>query len=282
MANETETGNLQLFSEYISGSIVPVFRARNVIKDLITVEELPSGSTSKKFVKRGGHTAAVVAESGSASASERTDTAATLTVQKGVVYYKPTIESIDFSREDELQVHRDEAVKALLTKFEVDALALGSGFSQSVGSTGVDITPAVFRQAAYLAGLTDAPAPLSAFLHNTQLYDLGDDVATSTALYHSGGNDASVTNAQSNAVKPMPSLFGVPIYATNNVESINTAADWSGLVCSKYAIAAIWNPDFRVLIEPKAQTGTYEIAISMYYQVGELVDSAGCQIVSDQ
>jgi hypothetical protein len=114
------------------------------------------------------------------------------------------------------------------------------------------------------------------------LYDLGDDVATSTALYHSGGYDASVTNAQSNAVKAMPSLFGVPIYATNNVKSINASADWAGLVCSKFAIAGIWNPDFKVLIETDATNLIYKISIAMYYQVGELVDSAGAQIVSDQ
>lgn len=282
MANETETGNLILFSEYISGSIVPYFRARNVIAPLVTMEELASGSTSKKFVKRDGHDAYVVAQSGSVTASERTDTAVTLTVQKGVVHYKPSVEAIDFSREDQLAVERDQAIQALLTKLEVDLLALGSGFSQSVGSTGVDITPAVFRQGAYLAGLTDTPEALNAFLHNTQLYDLGDDVATSTALYHSGGNDASVTNAQTNVAKPLPSLFGVPIYATNNVESINTNADWSGLICSRNAIAAIWNPDFKVMITPNSTNLTYEISIWMYYQVGELVDSAGCQIVSDQ
>jgi hypothetical protein len=281
MALETETGNLVLFTDYISAQVVPFFRARNVIKNFITVEELASGSVSKKFQKNGGHTADVVAQSGTATASERTDTATTLTVQKAMVYYKPSIESVDFSREDELRRHRDEAVNALLTKFEVDALALSAGASQSVGSTGVDLTPAVFRNGAFLAGLTDTPEPLNAFLSNTQLYDLGDDVATSTALYHSGGNDASVANAQSNVAKPLPSLFGIPIYATNNVPTANASADYSGLICSKNFICAIWNPDFKVLATEVPSNGTYEISISMYYQVGELVDSAGCRLLSN-
>jgi hypothetical protein len=280
MANEIETGNLVLFDAYISANIAPYFRAKNVMSNLITIEELPAGSTAKKFVVRGSHSASVVAQSAQASKSEKTDTSVSLTVQKAVVFYTPTKEAINFSRENEMQVQAEEAAAACATKFEVDALALANGLTASVGSTGVDLTPAVFNEACYKARLTGNPGDLGAALHNTQVYDLRDDLIASSAVVYN--TDNSIVSAQNRPSGLVGTLFGVPVYETKNTESINAAADWAGLVCSKYAIAAILNPQFEVESVLNVEYALVETAVRMYYQVGEWVDAAGCYIVSDQ
>jgi hypothetical protein len=277
----TQTSDLVLFSEAIAGGIVPVFRSKLFVRNFITIADLPGGTKNETFAKRGDHTANTVAEAGTAPVSDRSDASVTLTVQKSVVRYQPTIESIDFSREDEMRVHRDEAASALYDKFEKDVLSLSTGASQSVGTTDTDLTVGVFRQAAFLAGLNEAPAPLVSMIHNVQLNDLGSDVANTDKVYYSGGNDSSVVNAQSNIAKPTPSLLGIPIYASNHNATINSGADYSGIVCSKYALCAIWNEQFGVMIEPKAGTLIYDISVYGYNQAGELDDSSMCEIVSD-
>lgn len=281
MANETEYANLTNVAAYISANVHEYDRPLVVAHNLITHQVLERGTDSWKFRNRGSLSAAVVAESGTGTKSEYTETAVTLQLQKAMVYFEPTHEARRSAAENVMDLLMAEAGRALMQKFEVDALGLANGFSQSAGSTGVNLTVAVFREAVYKASVNDNPDLVSAVLHAVQIADLGDAiVAASAAYYTSEGHD--VTKAQTSRSAYVGTLMETPIYRSNNVESINTAADWAGAVFSPKAIAAIKGSTYSTYITPVPSKATYEVSVVMDYQVGEWVDLHGCYIVSDQ
>lgn len=281
MANETEYGNITQVAAYVSANVAPHFRSASIMLPLITVQPLQPGSSSFKFNQKGSLSMSVVAESAEATKSEYSESAVTLTLQKGVVYFEATHELQRYSDRDMIAELTAEAGVAAGEKFDTDALALFDGFSNSVGSTGVDLTPAVFKQAAYTARLNKVPGGVVAVLHPTQTSDIEDDIlASSAVVYGDSAANQQVLNQQPAQVRG--SFLGVPIYETTLTESINTGADWSGAIFNKHAICSIYSPQFSVNIAPDVSKSTREVALIMDYQVGEWVDAAGCGIVSDQ
>lgn len=282
MANETEYANITQVAAWVSANTAPHFRAASVMLPLITTETLRPGSKSFKFTQKGSLSMSVVAESSAASKSEYTETAVTLALQKGVVYWELTHEIEEYSDRAMLTELTQEAGQAAAEKFDTDALALLDGFSNSVGSTGVDLTPAVFKQAAYIARLNDNPASLTAVLHPTQTSDIEDDILTSTAVVYGNPELQQLLSQQRPMGGYRGTFLGVPIFETTNAEGINTNADWSGAIFSRYALAAIVGSGFKFTVSPNVPNSTREASLIMDYQVGEFVDVAGCGIVSDQ
>ena len=171
------------------------------------------------------------------------------------------------------------AGEAIARKVDTDILGLGDGFSNSVGSTGADLSPAVFAAAAYTLDLNDVPGMRSALLHPIQTQDIRDDIIASTAVVYN--SESELFNMQMKERNYQGSLFGIPIFNSTLVESINTNADRSGIMMTPWAIALTAAPTVQVLQGVNVQSGLNELNVIMYYQVGEFKDAAGVQIVSD-
>lgn len=281
MANETEYGNLNQIAAYIAANVKEYDRPFAVTNGLITFEPLQKGSKSKKFTNKGNLTAYVVAESGAATKSEYTETSVTLTLQKAVVFFEPTHEAEAYSDKDLMSELLVEAGNALTQKFEIDALGLFNGFSQSSGSTGVDLTVAAVKEAIYKAQLNDNPDDVAVVLHATQIHDLGSAIIAATGSFFTSESH-DLAKAQT-AQNPLVGYFlGTPVYRSNNVESINTAADWGGAAFSKKAIAAIKGASYSAMAAQDPQYSTFKMSLIMDYAVGEWDDLSGCLITSDQ
>lgn len=281
MANETEYGNFVQVAAYVSAHVHEYDRPLLVTENLVTHQSLERGSSSWKFRNRGNYTAEVVAESGSATKQEYTETSVTLTLQKAMVYFEPTHEASRYNDENALDILTQEAAKALMQKYEQDVLGLANGFTATAGSTGVDLAVAVFREAVYKAQLNDNPDLVSAVLHATQIYDLGTAIVTASGTYYTN-KDHDVVKAQTSQSAYVGTLMETPIYRSNNVESINAGADWAGAVFSPKAIASIKGDNYEVYMVDVPQKATKEMSLVMDYQVGEWVDAHGAYIVSDQ
>lgn len=281
MANETEYGNLNQIAAYVAANVKEYDRPFAITDGLISFEPLQRGSKSKKFTTKGSLTAYVVAESGAATKSEYTETSTTLNLQKAVVFFEPTHEADAYSDRDLMDELLVEAGNALTQKFEIDTLGLFNGFSQSAGSTGVNLTVAVVKEAIYKASLNDNPDDVAVVLHATQVNDLGDAVIAATgSFFTTEGHD--VTKAQTSKNPLVGYFLGTPIYRSNNVESINTAADWAGGAFSKKAIAAIKGSSYSAMAAQDPQYSTFKMSLIMDYAVGEWDDLSGCYIISDQ
>ena len=281
MGSETEYGNLNQIAAYVAANVKDYYRPFAITNGLITSEALQRGSKSKKFTNKGNLTAYVVAESGAATRSEYTETSVTLTLQKAVVFFEPTHEADAYSDRDLMNELLGEAGLALTQKFEIDALGLINGFSQTAGSTGVNLTVAAAKEAVYKAQLNDTPDLVSLVLHATQINDLGDAIIASSApFFTTQGHD--VTVAQTSQKAFVGNFLGTPVYRSNNVESVNTGADWAGGAFSPKAIAAIQGSSFTAMAAPDPEYSTFKMSLIMDYAVGEWDDLSGCYLVSDQ
>jgi hypothetical protein len=79
----------------------------------------------------------------------------------------------------------------------------------------------------------------------------------------------------------MGTLHGVDIFTDTNVPTANTAADRAGGFFVKnytFGMATKWN--LRVELERDASLRATEIVVTANYGVGELVDAAGCPVVT--
>lgn len=280
MANETEFSNFTTVAAYVAANVAPHFRDSVVTEPWITVEEPTPGSSSKKFNQRGSLTANVTSESAAATKSEYTENSVTLTLQKAVVYVELSHEAESYQSGSKLQELVSEAGMACAEKFDADALALAAGFSTSVGSTGVDSANTDIKTAAYNLRLAKQIGQIAAFLHPTQVNNIGDDIIASTTVVHGTPGFQELLDMQPKSFEGR--YLGIPIFSSTNVPSANANADWLGLMCSKYAIAALKKPTFTVNVGYNVASSLHELAVIMDYQVGEWQDEAGVGILGDQ
>lgn len=168
---------------------------------------------------------------------------------------------------------------ALSDKIDTDLAALFSGFSSSVGSTGVNITEANFLEAIYTLEVADAPKPYVSVLHPIQVHDLRTALATSTGALHSLMRSGDLN---SNTKGFAYNLYNVDVYESTNVATANTAADRCGAMFSKgQALGVVWKKAANTELQRDASARGTEVVVTSCYGVGELVDAYGVKIVTD-
>ena len=283
MANETEYSNFTKVAAYVAANSAPAFVASSIMRNLIAVEAPAPGSNAKLFNKKGTLSMSVVAESASATKSEYTETATTVTLQKGVVYFDLTHEAERFTGGNRLQELAEEAGRAAARKYDTDVMAMFDGFSQVVGSTGVDVTVAVFRQAAYTLDLGNAAGDGAFVAHPTAIFDLGTSLIGATGtVWGNAGMDPSILSAKKAQAGFKGFFLNLPVYSSTLTESINTGADWSCACLTPYAIASLLVTPFEVDAMKDIPTSLKQASLIMDYGLAEWNDTAGVGILADQ
>ncbi len=282
MANETENSNFIQVAAFVSANAAPHFRAASIAEKLITVDNVPAGSDSTLFKNRGSLSMSTLAESTDASTSEYTETSIQLDFVKGVTYVELSDEAEEFQSENRLQLLAEEAGRAAADLFDTSAFALFSGFSQSTGLTGVDVTVAAIKQALYKLDLANAVGKRTVVLHPTAAYDAFGAVLTATGTIYGTGLANAVQNGQEKNTGFIGDFLNVPFYQSTNVPSINAGADWGCAAFTPYAIGAIKRPNLKIKIGYNVKKLVHEMAVVMYFDVGEWKDTAGCLVLADQ
>jgi hypothetical protein len=171
---------------------------------------------------------------------------------------------------------------------------LSSGFSNFVGSTGVDLTVAKFYDAIFSLQLT-ANDSFMAILHPQQINDLMSSLRSETGP----GQYLAATQEQVNAKGPgyRGSLFGVELFGSTQVITANSGADYLGMMFSRGAIGyatgsaapvrgageVILPAGTPIVVElaRSAEAGLSTIVGSAFVGVAELDDARGVGILSD-
>jgi hypothetical protein len=170
--------------------------------------------------------------------------------------------------------------------------ALSTGFSTSVGSTGVDLSVTTFYNAIFALQL-QANENMTAVLHNQQFNDLMSSLRSESGPGQYLQNTQAALEAKAPGSKGF--LFGVEVITSNTCPAINTNADYSGLMFSRGAIGLatataapivgsttiIPQSPIVVEIERTAAAATSTLVATAYAGVAELDDARGVQIVSD-
>jgi hypothetical protein len=255
------------------------------------------GSTSVQIpvVSWGADAMASVAENASVSNTALTTAAATCTLARQAIRRQISDLAQATSQGVPLDVSVDSIaadMSAAWAKRGTTMLtALASGFSNSVGSTGVDLTVATFYNAIFQLQLLANVGPFVAVLHNQQYNDLMSSLRSETGpgQYTTGAQMSLM--AQSAGAKA--ELFGVQVFTSNTVA--NNGVDYTGMMFAPNAIAMATAsvapiigstttspaPEVTVEFERDASNGSSIIVGSILAGVVEVDDSKGVAILSD-
>lgn len=255
------------------------------------------GSTTVQIpvISWGADAMASVAENASVSNTALTTAAVTCTLARQAIRRQIS----DLAQATATGVPLDVTLESIATDFSQAWLkrgttmitALASGFSNSVGSTGVDLSVTNFYAAIFQLQLTANAGQFVAVLHNQQINDLMSSLRSET------GPGQYLQSAQMGLEAHGPGfkgqLFGVDLFGSNTVA--NNGVDYTGMMFAPMAIAmatasvspiigsTIPTPAAQVTVEVErdASNGSSIVVGSILAGVCEVDDAKGVAILSD-
>jgi hypothetical protein len=117
-----------------------------------------------------------------------------------------------------------ELGKAVAKKIDEDLLAEAADFSNSVGTTEVDMTEQDFLDAIYVLENGNAQGPFVAVLHPIQVADLRKALSSSTGAIWGG------PSVPSGDLGAFASLYGIDVFKSTNCASVDTNANRQGVM----------------------------------------------------
>lgn len=281
MANETKVSSLVTVSAYIDANIAPVLRAANVVLGIVYGLSFQLGSNSKTLKSQAAQTAAVVAEAVAATSAQFQQTAGNTLLAKKAVVLNEYSEEAELFGGLSLQQLTDEQAAAISAKIDTDVLALSAGFSSTVGTTNVALTPAILATAAYTARLANAGGPLVHILHPKATSDIQQAIITSGAAIWSNQNFVDIMNGQAQPNGWRGKYLNIDVYESTNVPTANAGVDRGSMTINpKLAIALATMGGTRTLALQDVVKRTVNISTAFYYDTKEYLDGAGVQIIS--
>jgi len=290
VAQETTTtsaNDLVLAAELMASRIMPNFYGLNTAGHMTRFESIAgSPTTAADFPIAGALTAQSLQEGSDASYSQYSTTKVTLTVAEAglVLGLTDLLQSSDIVG---VEHYASQASQALANKVTKDICALATGFSNSAGSTGVNLTEQNILDGATTLAAAGVYGPYHGILHPQQWNDLAGAVGGTITPAGTTGTQsvAEVTNAF--GVRPafdggLRELYGVMWSITSNVPTANSGADRAGMIVSpQYAIGYLEKWPARVRFERDESARVTELVVTAAYVVGELLDGAGVGVITD-
>lgn len=278
----TTLNDLTLTAAVLEQAIVDYARAAVVMRGLVASHSL-AGKMSKAAVipKWAALSAAALTEGTDMSNTAISTDGVTLTAAEAGVRVDITDMVTNFAGSD-LNAYARQCGLAIADKWDADLCALSSGFSSSVGSTGVELTLDKLHEAIYTLEAAKAPKGYAFVLHPRQVLDIRTLIAGasgSTATFF-----ANPTNGMDVTVKPgalVGAFMGIPIYADANIPTANAGADYLGMIISVgAALGEVVGWEAKVEIQRDASLRATEINATACYGIGEIVDTFGVGILS--
>jgi len=284
----TTTLATSLPTEFIAAEVLREARPFSVVAPHVFKDVLPPGQGKTWSLQKLPTTAAAaVSEASDIVAVARTTTEATVDVGEVGLSTEITRLAMETSRlEDQLLLWGASQGRAIAQKVTADLCALFPGLngSTAVGTSGSDITVADFIEAMYALDSNNAPGRKVCVLHPRQVADLFKAiVGAGGAVYHN--LPELVRTGRLPAGQPEAGfvglLFGVPVYSTTEVALVNGDVDRCGAMFTREALAFIQLRPIDVTYDHDASGRATEVVVTTAYGVGELVDSYGVPIETE-
>jgi len=285
MANEittTTVDDLVYSAEILASAVLPHFYGNLVASALIRSADI-SGfpSKAKDFPITPGVAASSVAEGVDLTNTAFATTKTTVTVGEVGIMFTIT-DLLSVSEVVNEAFYATEGGKALAVKLNSDVLALSAGFANNTGATGVNLTEANIIDGLVTLAAAGVPPPYRGVLSPRQWADLVGDIGT-TIVSGQGAHAREQTNDLAvPSTGGLGPLYGVEWYTSHLVPTANAGADHSGMIVNpEYAIGHVSKWDVRAEIERDSSLRAREVVLTACYGVGELLDAAGLQVLSD-
>ena len=172
--------------------------------------------------------------------------------------------------------------RAVLEKITTDVAALGSGFSNTIGSSGSDLTETNFEDGLITLMGNKAPGELFAALHPRQYFDLVNSIG-SVMPAGTGQTPREVTNDFTRAVNGMMgNIYDVDIAINPLIPTANAGADRAGFIGVKgRTLGGAIKWFIRPETERDASLRGYELVTTACYAVIEVEDETGVGVTTD-
>lgn len=286
VANITEFSNSVTIGNALSKVASPALVKATCMMNLIYTENLPAGTLTVKFVKKGSLTGATLAESTALAPDangELTDTSVSATIAKCAVVSGLSVEAETFGNIDLARLGEEQG--GGIGRFvDNDALSLFSGLSVSVTSLSVltidDIMLGQFN--IYNGNCPDQNVMLQCVLHPKAHYNIKKELVQSGASVWTNQQFLSIlqTNPQPNCyVGSLPGIADV--YATTG-QATSGGDTQDAIFHPMWCFAGAFAPAPVTWVKQKGAEGFYtEVASYYFYDVLEWNDACGVLLNSD-
>ena len=286
MANEVTTaagsaGEL-VAAEIVSRLVIDAAYAGAVMPPLCRVADI-GGETTKtvEFPKWPLLSAADLTEGTDASNTAVNTTSVSVTADEAGLMITVTDLLLNSAVTGGLEPYATELGKALANKIDTDLLAEVADFTNSVGTSGSNISEANFLSAIYTLENGNAVGPFVAVLHPIQVADLRAALAATTGAVWGG------TSAPGGDLGAMSSLYGVDIFQSTNCASVNSGdADRQGVMMpmgNQSGLAYVLKTGARTEFQRDASLRATEIVVTAVYgdECVNVAANGGVKIVTD-
>lgn len=286
VSNITEFGNSVHVTDVVSRLMAPAFVKTNQTMNLIYTEELPVGTMTKLFGKKGSLTAAALVESTALavdSNGELTDTSVSSTVAKVAVSSGLSIEGETFGSIDLNRISEEQGA-AIGRYVDDDLIGLFSGLSVGVTSTTV-MTVDDLMLGQYSIDSSKCPNPevmLQAVLGARAVYNLRKEMIQSGASAWTNQTMLNVLMGQPQRNGYVGSIPGIADVYRNFGFGTTGGDDIQGIFHPMWCFAGQFAAGPSSWITRKGSEGIYTECVSWYfYDVFEWNDLAGVKLRSD-
>ena len=258
--------------------------AQNILPFLIRKSIAGFISDSERFPKAPALAAAALTDGNDLANTAYVPTQITLTVAE-VGLAMTLTDLANFSSITDIQQLGFEAGQAVADKLITDIAALGSGFTNTQGSTGVDLTEQQLRDAKTTLIINKIPGPYATLLYPTQVNDLEGSIGSTLSAAATTGTSA---RAETNDMSMGPSMdhgtwFGIRILSSSTVPTAAAGADSAGFIFGGgRALGYVEKWAIRPELERDASLRASEVVVTAAYAVGEIDDLSGVGLITDR
>lgn len=273
MANESDTTSLNDLISPLVAEAMFVASETSIMRGLVRNFTMPLRSGKILQVpKYPTLTAAAVSESADLANTEVATAKSDLTVSENGIMTTLTDLSRDVSESDVVQDLGKLFGEAISKKMDRDLTALFSGFSNSVGNDGDDLTILLLSQAATKLRAAGVPGPYYGVFNPEQTHALKQTLTSGYA-----NPNAGVLQNEAMREGYIGRIVGIDIFETSNVVE-DSATAYSGAVFSQDALGLAMMRDINIETQRDASLRGTEIVATATYAVGELHDSYGVDV----
>lgn len=257
-------------------------RDNTVCLALVDARNFPNNEVLR-FRNDGSFEFTTTAENNSINVVTPTETSVTVTAAKGAARTQLTHEAMRFRTNANFGRLGQEAGRAAARWVDDQIIDQFVNASQSVGTTTVDLTVAVYRQGIHLLRLASVPDPIVAILHETQIFDLGTDLLSATGQPYVNGVELAILGMRPPVANGFRgTLFGIPVYESNRLDTVNAGADYAGVIGNlTRAIAAGFDPQLYTMDTNSPEFLRAERSFAIYAGFAEREDASYVQVISD-
>lgn len=197
-----------------------------------------------------------------------------LTIQEAGLMVTLSDLSRDTSETDVIQDLGKLLGEAVSKRIDRSLTALFSGFSQSVGNDGTDLTVSTISEAVTKLRANAVPGPYVGVFNPEQTHALKKDLTNTFQNPNAG-------DLQNEAMRQgfVTELLGVRIFETSNVVEDSATAN-SGAIFSQDALGLAMMKDISIEQQRDASLRATELVCTMSYASGELHDTYGIEVKS--